>query len=373
MILVPVSSHRGDRPFHEMVFGKTGIAVDRLENRGCGLPKTGSESVSEKARRPGLEAETEKGGFLILHGPTLAYIKKNNEVNRFPRAGLCDIKKATMSQPAGPLISVCIPSYNNANFIGPAIDSVLNQTLDDFELVIVDDLSPDGTREKIRAYSDPRLRVIENDRNLGHEENWNKALRGARGRFVKILPGDDLLHPRCLEKQRDAFEDASSGEVALVSCARDIIDETGRKILKRSFPGKGGLIPGLEAVRRCVRAGTNLIGEPAAVLMRADMIARTGAFDGANLYVIDLDYWVRLLLHGSLKVIGESLCGFRVSRTAVSTRIRSSQSLDFKAFIERLGRDPRFGITRRDIRRGKIRASGNEVLRRILYRIVFPK
>jgi len=277
---------------------------------------------------------------------------------------------ATLSRPE---ISVCIPAYNNAATIGAAIESVLGQTFRDFELIVVDDGSTDETREKIRAYSDPRLRIVENERNLGHEGNWNKALHEARGRFVKILPGDDLLDLRCLEKQRSAFEADSAGAAAFVSCAREIIDERGRTLMRRAYPGKSGLIPGLEAVRRCVRAGTNLIGEPAAVLMRADLITRAGGFSAENLYVIDLDYWARLLLHGGLRALDESLCKFRVSRTAASTRIKSAQSRDFKAFIERLGRDPRFGLTRGDIRRGRIRAPANEILRRIFYRVVLPR
>jgi glycosyltransferase involved in cell wall biosynthesis len=278
-----------------------------------------------------------------------------------------------MSRSSVPLISVCIPAYNNEAFIGAAIESVLNQTFADFELVVVDDRSTDETLERIRAFRDPRIRIVENERNLGHEGNWNKALREGRGRFVKILPGDDLLRPRCLERQLAAFEDPAAEMVALVACTRDIIDAKGRKIMRRRYPGAGGPIPGLEAVRRCVRAGTNLIGEPAAVLMRAGLISRAGAFDGTNLYVIDLDFWARLLLQGSLFVIHEPHCGFRISRTAASTRIRSSQSRDFRLWIERLGRDPRFGLARGDLRWGKFRAAANEMMRRMIYGLILPR
>jgi glycosyltransferase involved in cell wall biosynthesis len=275
-----------------------------------------------------------------------------------------------MNRPDAPLISVCIPSFNNERFIDAAIRSVLDQTLDDFELIVIDDHSSDGTREKVRAYSDARLRFIENNVNLGHEGNWNKALGEARGRFIKILPGDDILYPRCLERQYGTFRDP---EVALVCCARDIIDERGRRLMRRAFPGKEGSVPGREAVRMSVRAGTNLIGEPAAVLMRADLVVRTGLFSAVNLYVIDLDYWTRLLLHGRLAVIPEPLCGFRVSRAAASTRIRTTQSRDFRNFLHRLGEDSRFGLTAGDLRRGRIRASVNAWMRRLIYRISFTR
>ncbi len=272
-----------------------------------------------------------------------------------------------------PLVSVCIPAYNNGRTIDAAIRSVLGQTLGDFELVIVDDRSSDGTAAIVRAHTDPRIRLVENERNLGHEGNWNKALKEAGGRFVKILPGDDLLYPRCLERQTAAFGDLSSSGVALVCCARDIIDERGRKLLLRAFPGKEGTVPGGEAIRRSVRAGTNLIGEPAAVMMRADLIARTGAFDAANLYVIDLDYWVRLLLHGRLAVIREPLCSFRVSQTATSTRIKSTQSRDYRDFLKRLGGDPRFGLSTGDLRRGRILSVAKAWMRRLIYRASLPR
>jgi len=276
-----------------------------------------------------------------------------------------------MNSSNAPLVSVCIPSFNNGRFIDAAIRSVLGQTLGDFELIVVDDHSSDGTAVRVRTYSDARIRFIVNDANLGHEGNWNKALREARGRFIKILPGDDLLHPRCLERQTAAFGDVSSGDIALVSCARDIIDERGRTLMRRAFPGKEGSVPGLEAVRRSVRAGTNLIGEPAAVLMRADLIARTGTFSAADLYVIDLDYWVRLLLHGRLAVIPEPLCAFRVSLAAASTRIRKTQSRDFRSFLIRLGEDPRYELTAGDLRRGRMRASVNAWMRRLIYWMSF--
>jgi glycosyltransferase involved in cell wall biosynthesis len=278
-----------------------------------------------------------------------------------------------MSRPNTPLISVCIPSFNNESFIDAAIRSVLDQTLGDFELIVVDDVSRDGTRERIRTFADSRIRFIENDRNLGLAGNWNKALGEARGRYLKILPGDDLLYPRCLERQSAAFESARPGDVALVSCAREVIDAQGRKIMRRAYPGAGRMMPGREAVRRCIRAGTNLIGEPAAVLMRADLVSRTGLFNPANIFLIDLDYWSRLLLEGRLAVIREPLCAFRISRTAASTRMRSSQSRDFRAFIDLVGRDTRFGLRSGDLRRGRMAATLNGILRRTLYQVILGR
>ena len=140
-----------------------------------------------------------------------------------------------MSVSGRPLVSVCIPSYNGEGYIGRAVESVLAQTQDDFELIILDDQSTDRTVDVIKRFSDPRIRLIVNSSRLGQMGNWNKALREAVGSFIKLLPQDDLLYPACLEKQTDAFSKPENEGVALVCCERDIIDDAGRIILRRSF------------------------------------------------------------------------------------------------------------------------------------------
>ncbi|MCK7579239.1 MAG: AAC(3) family N-acetyltransferase [Chromatiales bacterium] len=86
-----------------------------------------------------------------------------------------------------PLISVCIPTYRGAAHLPAAIDSVLEQTLSDFELVIIDDNSPDQTAEIVSAYSDSRIRYLRKSVNLGPEGNWNRCLAEARGTYFKLF------------------------------------------------------------------------------------------------------------------------------------------------------------------------------------------
>jgi glycosyltransferase involved in cell wall biosynthesis len=269
-----------------------------------------------------------------------------------------------------PLVSVCIPAFNGERYIGRAIESVLSQSHAHFELVIVDDHSEDNTAGVIKRYSDPRIRIIENASRLGQRDNWNRALREARGTYIKLLPQDDLLYPACLERQAEAFVGPGNGGVVLVCCARDIIDHTGRVILRRSFGRRGGRLGGTQAVKECVRAGTNLIGEPAGVLFKSEMAAQVGLFDDRHFYVIDLDYWCRMLLTGDLYVIREPLCAFRVSRGSASIKVASSQDRDFRAFIKYLARVGRFRLTRLDCLRGEIRALANRLLRQLFYKII---
>jgi len=270
--------------------------------------------------------------------------------------------------PAAPRVSVCIPAYNGEEFIEEAIRSVLGQSFGDFDLVVIDDGSMDGTVDVARGFSDPRIRIIVNPRNLGQGENWNKALDEARGEYFKLLPQDDFLYPDCLRRQIEVFDDAANSGVALVCGARNIVDRKGRVLMKRSFGRKRGRVDGRRAVRDCVRAGTNLIGEPGAVLIRTDFARKVGRFDDANFYVLDLDFWSRGLLVGDLDIIPEVLAAFRVAAGSASVRIARSQSRDFRSFIEKLGKDDRFGIRAYDRVIGKARSFANMALRRMIYR-----
>jgi glycosyltransferase involved in cell wall biosynthesis len=268
---------------------------------------------------------------------------------------------------ARPRVSVLIPSWNGEDFVGAAIDSVLGQTFSDFELVVVDDHSTDATMEIARRRTDSRLRIVAGEANIGLEANWNRALAEARGGFVKILPQDDLLAPDCLEKQVAVLDDPAHSSVVLVSCARNVVDTSGKVLLRRSFRRRSGRLSGRRAVRECVRAGTNLIGEPGAVLLRSAAIQAAGRFDGTDLYLIDLDFWCRALVHGDIFILPEVLASFRVSRVSTSARIAASQSRDFRRFAARMSRDGRFGLTRLDLALGGCRASIKAFLRRGLY------
>jgi glycosyltransferase involved in cell wall biosynthesis len=213
---------------------------------------------------------------------------------------------------------------------------VLHQTFADFELLVIDDNSPDATPALIARFSDPRLVYIRNEYNLGPQGNWNRCLDVARGRYFKLLPHDDVLDSRCLERQVAVLEADNHDNVALVFSSRNVLGPDGRVLARRGYPGgREGLIDGSELMRACVRRGTNLIGEPGAVLFRKSLADRIGAFDASNPYVIDLDYWFRLLAHGDAFYCPEPLAGFRVSGGSWSVSIGTEQGRDFRRFAER--------------------------------------
>ncbi len=266
------------------------------------------------------------------------------------------------------LVSVCIPAYRAERFIGQAIRSVLNQTLTDFELIIVDDASPDGTWDVIESFHDHRIVASRNPRNVGAAANWNDVVSRAAGRYVKLLCSDDWLRPDCLARQVAVLaQDDPHEEISLVSARRDIVDEVDRVLLAgRGLATMRGRVPGAVAVKTVVRGGTNLIGEPSTAMFRRSLFDRVGGFDPRAAYMIDLDFWLRLLDHGDFHGIEDTLAVFRVQRGSWSATIAHHQAAQARAFFRRLGprgeacrtRPALAQLTVADIRLGCLRATG---------------
>ena len=97
--------------------------------------------------------------------------------------------------PEAPRISFTIPYYRGRSYLREAIDSVLAQTIDDWELVVVDDRGPDPAQDLVAEYDDPRVRYVRNEANLGLAANWNECVRQASAPLVTVLHGDDRLLP----------------------------------------------------------------------------------------------------------------------------------------------------------------------------------
>lgn len=272
--------------------------------------------------------------------------------------------------PLAPKVSICIPTFRGEATLGAAIESVLAQSLTDFELVVIDDGSPGDTRAIMERFDDPRITYLRNASNLGPQGNWNRCLEVAQGTYFKLLPHDDLLHPRCLERQVAVLEADPSERFALVFCARIVLGPDGRTLTRRGYPGRvEGTIPARKVMGSCVRRGTNLLGEPGAVLMRRSLANRVGAFDATNPYVIDLDYWFRLLAHGDAYYIDDTLASFRVSQSQWSVVIGHGQSGDFRQFVARLAAAGALPASAMDRICGLVTPALNNLARMVFYRL----
>jgi glycosyltransferase involved in cell wall biosynthesis len=265
-----------------------------------------------------------------------------------------------------PTVSVCIPVFNAEAFIGEAVQSVLDQLFQDWELVVVDNASTDKTVEEIRRFDDPRIRFFQNETNLGPEKNWNRAIALAAGRYTKLLCADDILYPDCLALQVAAMEDPVNGKPALVFSSRDFIDERGRKILSASsYPP--GLLDGAGLLRSILCAGKNLIGEPHTTLIRSDVLRAVGGFSTEIPYYTDLEMWCRLIYGRTVFSIGKPLGAFRVSSEAWSADLADKQLAQGQQFFRQIAGRYALPKVESALREGLFRARLNAFLRRLFY------
>ena len=210
-----------------------------------------------------------------------------------------------------PAVSVCIPVYRGEQFLAETIRSVLAQTYRDFELVILDNASPDGTGRIARSFQDGRIRVETNPTVLPQPQNWRRAVELCRAPLIKLVCADDLLHPRCLELQA-VLMDLDPG-VAVVAARCNMIDESSRVLVShRGLGGMTGRRTLVEVARGVVRSHANPIGDPGGVLFRREHYDTVGGWNPERNFAMDLDLWLRLLRHGEFFGRSESLAATRI-------------------------------------------------------------
>jgi len=218
-----------------------------------------------------------------------------------------------------PKISVCIPTYNYARYLPETIESVLDQSFSDFELIIIDDCSSDDTAVVVGRYAerDRSIRFSVNAKNLGMVENWNLCLTRAKGEFIKYVFGDDLLSSRdALKKMVSVLEADSS--ISLVASSRDFIDTRSRKLKSESRFRRNGVFSGTDVINRCLKEQKNLIGEPTVVMFRKRDAAR--GFLPHYSQIVDQEMWFFLLEQGNFAFLTESLISFRIHPEQQTTK-----------------------------------------------------
>ena len=227
-----------------------------------------------------------------------------------------------------PRVTVLMPVYEGAAYVQGAITSVLEQTFGDFELLVLDDCSPDNSAELAQAFGDSRVRIVRNERNLGQVATLNRGLREARGAYVARLDQDDVCLPARFERQV-ALLDAEP-PVAVVGTWVDVVDESGRKVdeLRTRLDDRAHTIL-LTLENRLPLAHPS-------VMFRRDPVLAAGGYDEAVRYCEDMDLWRRLVLAGhDLRVVPESLLRYRLHGGQQSQRHFDEQQANNDASLER--------------------------------------
>jgi glycosyltransferase involved in cell wall biosynthesis len=278
---------------------------------------------------------------------------------------------------AMPRVSVVVPAFGNASYIRAAVASVLAQTYPDFELVIADHSSSDGTWEILQEFvADPRVRLLRTPAGGGAVRNWNRVTQEARGELVKLVCGDDLLAPEALAKQVATFDahdiitggNIRGGEVVMVASSRDVVDASGRVVVRNhGLGGLSGRVPGRDAIRRSVLRGANIFGEPCCVLLRRSVLDSVGGWHGDPGYLIDQSTYCRVLLRGDLAVAPGTLAAFRVSSTQLSVALAREQARSVADMHRQVAELAPGLLSPRDLRIGNARAWLRAFQRRLVY------
>lgn len=250
-----------------------------------------------------------------------------------------------------PAVSVCVPLYQKRAYIGDTVRSVLDQTFTDFELVVLDNASRDGSGDVVKSFDDPRIVLRRNDETVSGTDNFNRVVAFSRAPLVKVLPADDLIHPTCLERQVAAF-DATPG-LAMVTCRQHMIDDSGAVVARDRClrtPDLVGVQDKPTVLRRVVRHGGNPIGNPGNVLFRRSAFDAAGGFPtDEDFFTADVSMWLRLLDHGRYLGLPETLTSFRIDSGSHTLELRREAIEIQKRFIDDLRRSHSGTVRRRDV------------------------
>jgi glycosyltransferase involved in cell wall biosynthesis len=216
-------------------------------------------------------------------------------------------------------ISVCIPTFNSAVYIGECIESVLAQKGVEFEVIVFDNASADGSWEIAKSFSDPRVRAFRSDQNRGMATNFNCALQEARGEYIKLLCSDDVLEPNALEPQANFLD--QHPELAMVTSATRAIDSKGKPFALVKWFSQPTIIGALN-LRTISLIHGNIVGEPSAVLFRREAWLSAGLFRDGLGTLIDLDMWFRLSREGGVGYIPLPLCRIRRHAHSMTNQFR---------------------------------------------------
>ena len=185
-----------------------------------------------------------------------------------------------------PLISVIMPVYNTAPYLKEAIESMLTQTESDFELILINDASTDNSSEVIAQFNDSRIRLINNDKNLGLAVSLNKAIRVSTGKYIARMDGDDIALPTRFEEQLKIIKSADRRTVVCSTCL--LIDEHGNKIGKWKDDSK---YSSPKEIRKQL-PNNNCIVHPS-VMVRRDLLSEF-FYDPEQHESEDYDLWLRM-------------------------------------------------------------------------------
>lgn len=269
-------------------------------------------------------------------------------------------------------VSVCIPTYNGEIYIKKTMESILDQTYRNIEIIIVDDGSTDKTLEIISTYNDSRIKIIKNEKNLGMVNNWNKCFEYVNGEYILFLFQDDIISKDAVERKVSILDNNS--DVVMVCSATSVIDENDNIKLKRRSFKKDIIIDGRKVIRKSFRK-KNIFGEPSNIMYRKDICDKIGKFNTELVYTPDWEYSLRVLKYGKMAYIDDVLTYFRISKSSMTRNLLKKQDniiKDDNIFINSISSFYKDEITKIDIFVHKVMTKLRTIMK-IIFVVLFIK
>lgn len=214
-------------------------------------------------------------------------------------------------------VTVIMPVYNPGKYLSEAINSILNQTYTDFELLIIDDASTDHSKEAILQYADPRIRYVMNEINLGISGTRNRGIELSRSKYIAFMDHDDIALPTRLEKEVQYLE--AHQEVDIVGGHVRTIDQNGRDLNQQwSVYLNPSYIKAYMLLSNTVAIST--------VLMRKEFLEQHRIRFKDNCYgAEDYRFWVECSLKGTIANLDETFLYWRTGHNNETSRVKENK------------------------------------------------
>jgi len=214
-----------------------------------------------------------------------------------------------------PKVTVLMPVYNATEFFGEAVESVLNQSFCDFELVMIDDGSDEPLDEFLGEFKDDRI-VLVRQENQGLTRSLNRGIRMARGSLIARMDGDDVSLPDRLQRQVGEME--SDWKLDLVGSYFDVIDAAGNLTERKQ--------PFTDPVYRLWRLQFHNNYGHGTVMLRKEAIVKAGMYDERLRYAQDYDLWSRLSAKDNTRMIPEALYRYRLIQESSQSSVKNYET-----------------------------------------------
>ena len=225
----------------------------------------------------------------------------------------------------GPEISIVLPAYNCESFLKEAIESILNQTFKDFELIIINDGSTDKTEDVIKSFSDPRIIYLKNEKNSGLVYTLNKGIDIAKGKYIARMDGDDIALPARLVKQKAILDEYPDIVVAAstITFINEKKESEGNWLLDRKT------IHPFEIRKHLPYE--NCIAHPS-VMIRSQILKEL-KYKSYQKNIEDYDLWLRIISKGySIMKTEESQLLYRIHDSSITSMHLKKNNFFFKHF-----------------------------------------